>query len=1656
MQDLVCATANPEQRQRLLGDIEQLVDRGLFLQAHTAAAPLGDYGGWQGAEELALASRMVGHLGAARRADALACLAYRRQPQAVQSRLRRARYLLSRRGHYRAWQFCQSLAGWVIEDLAQRAEWLAFQAYVHALLRDFERSAELLAQMDALAQDDPWLEMERSYCLEQEDRYADALAVCQALLARLPDYRAAQQQAARLELQLGREDEALQRLRSAASRLEHGGLCAQLAELLIERGELDEAERWLARVEDCSPLMDASLRSWLAARRCDISCLRNDCGAARTQALAVGWPFYTALAERLETAQGERRVLPVSFVRQHHMTCVPATLTALAAYWQRPVAHLELAEEICYDGTPFHAERAWAERNGWWVAEFRVDWPIARALIDRGLPFTLTLQYTGSGHLQAVVGYDEPRGTLLIRDPAQPHFGECAALGLIESQASSGPRGMLLLPPEELHRLDGLELPERELWDLYYQLNSALEAHHRDQACAAVEQLQALAPGHRLSLQAQRALAWYDGRSNEYLEVTERLLELYPQDANLILAKAGMLAQLQSREVQLQWLAQHGGQADSDPGVAVRYAGLLAEDGRQAELAREVLRRVLRQAPAQAEAWNALASLRWGEGLREEACTLYRIAACLNGFHEGYASQCFRALRCLGRTEEGLHFLEQRRQRQGHLAAGPNLTLIEHLEELERTSEAEQALRQALARRPQDAELLLFAADFFGRLGETARSAEHLARAESLSKRSQWLRAAVLHAQRNGDEPGTSLAWSREAAECEPLNLSAQRLHVQLLRQVEGEAAVDAYVAALRERFPCHGGIGELAVERAQRQSLAAAEQALWQLLEGQPQQAWGRRELAICLARQGRLEQALEQARLVCSIDPDSSNTWSTLAFVLLQDGQREAARDAAREALRRSVDNDYPISFLIDGSASREEALASLALIHAELVQQVTFGDGWMNYQRVACGLLEDATLLEQLEEALNVRPDLWQLWSTVARQHARMHNIEQARHLLQAARERYPLLPRLYLEQAELQRSQGQLEESLATLEQSFRINPLWTASVRLYVDVLLEQGNALERAEQILRRVLARTPDNLELRSYLAYVLGEQAQFVEAAAQAEQVLLEEPADGWAWNQLGRYCAQLQQPQRPRELAQELVRRRGGDADAWMALADIEEASEDREKALRNVLRVAPRHRRANEQLAELLLGEQRFEELHALLAAPCWAGVLPAELALFQARALRAQGELDTAVAHGRELLARHPDFHEGWRELGDWLEQKEDFPGYVEAARQLVRIEPRKPVSLGYLGHALHLNGQLEEALPLYQQAYELDAHYLFAGLSAYDLALQLERREGLRELLERLLTVSSRPDVLLRGLRLARTQDDGELQRRVMRLLCSEAQAEDCWKETLELLDHTGRDSLLQQLLEEGALAGNLHWRAAQHWLVQEETRWGFGNLMRAFRRALPADTQHSCKRALLDLLAGRENCNRQLQECLNASRSAIAEDPQTWAMASYTLLSHKRYEQMFAWLGDWSQRPDLPSWGLDNLAVALRHRGRDTEAADVSRRSLEREPGNVDAMLWLAGDAADSGDPVRVREWLARLPAEPALRPFFAALQAVLEAYCLAVESGDPRRALIGFERGKLLATQQGNQACLRLLERLRRRVAFSAGRARWKAVLVYLRLRF
>src|SRR5262249_31308863 len=162
--------------------------------------------------------------------------------------------------------------------------------------------------------------------------------------------------------------------------------------LQIELGRFAEARQYLERFAELAPLLEKGFAKWLTARRSDAAYYDGDFGQAVTWAKQMGEPFYDDLAKHLaeRPGDGKRTLLPVGFVRQHYLTCAPATLAAIASYWQMPSDHLEVAAEICYDGTPDHSERHWAELHGWLAREFSVTWESAIALLDRGIPFTFT------------------------------------------------------------------------------------------------------------------------------------------------------------------------------------------------------------------------------------------------------------------------------------------------------------------------------------------------------------------------------------------------------------------------------------------------------------------------------------------------------------------------------------------------------------------------------------------------------------------------------------------------------------------------------------------------------------------------------------------------------------------------------------------------------------------------------------------------------------------------------------------------------------------------------------------------------------------------------------------------------------------------------------------------------------------------------------------------------------------------------------------------------------------------------------------------------------------------------------------------------------------------------------------------------------------
>ena len=218
------------------------------------------------------------------------------------------------------------------------------------------------------------------------------------------------------------------------------------------------------------------------------------------------------LAERLRAATPESRriVLDIPFVRQEHLGCAPATLASLSRYFGIPADHVELADRMCYHGTPAHAERSWAESHGFVAREMRLTWEVAVSLPRRGIPFHLSTFVPGSGHAQAVMGIDERRGSIILRDPSIPLPIEVDAAAFLEAYRHCVPRCLVLVPTARASELDGVDLPDAELYDELYEVERALAAHDRPRAAAACARLVERAAQHRVARMARRALAAYD------------------------------------------------------------------------------------------------------------------------------------------------------------------------------------------------------------------------------------------------------------------------------------------------------------------------------------------------------------------------------------------------------------------------------------------------------------------------------------------------------------------------------------------------------------------------------------------------------------------------------------------------------------------------------------------------------------------------------------------------------------------------------------------------------------------------------------------------------------------------------------------------------------------------------------------------------------------------------------------------------------------------------------------------------------------------------------------------------------------------------------------------------------------------------------------
>ncbi len=1236
--------------------IRDLYDRGLYLQAHGIATRYGPFHGWTGTAARIMAGRLAGNIGARRLACALHMTTWRADRAHPEALYYHAYALLDRRGPLAAWEALRP--GGEFKDVAprHRADLFALVAEVMATLRDFDTADQWLARAEEIAPDRVWIEVERARILELEDRYEEALAAARRSLGLRPWYRPAVQAAAHLLQLLDRDREALDFLREAAGRLESGSVLGQLAALETELGLYAEAAASIERFAELSPLLEKEGVRWLAARRSDLAYYAGDRARAAEHAPAADTPFYTRLAENLKKEAGPARrvLLPVGFVRQHHVTCAPATLSAISRFWTMPAEHLAVAERICYDGTPAHSERRWAEENGWIAREFTVTWESAAALLDRRVPFTFTTVEPGNAHLQALIGYDSLRRTLLVRDPYERNWGEFLDPEMFDRYRSCGPRGMLLVPKDQAAVVDGVALPEAELYDDLYRLLGSLERHDREEAARAQESLAARAPGHRLALWGRRTLAAYDADRVTQLACTEELLKLFPDDANLRLSKLAHLREMGRREERLALLREQCDKEGAHPIFLQQYARELSADARRHDEAGRLCLQSIRANPRDAETFHVLAGILWNRAERDAALDLYRFAACLEDRNESYAESYFIAARHLRQTAQAILFLRNRFRRFGRRSASPARTLFWAYEQLDRTGEAFEILEEALKLRPEDGELMLFAADAHARSGNPDRAGALLKAAEGRSHRGSWLRTSAHLAANRGELRATLELW-RSIGEVEPLAMDAHANAARLLAETEGRAAACDHLRRLADRFPHHAGIHRLWIEWLREGEAADHEAACRRLIAINPDDAWARGELALLFARERRLDEAFEEADAAYRLDPSDPSTYTVRAAVCSAAGKVQAASEACRQSIRLSVDWEPALRDLVRGAATVAARREALAFIRAELIRQVIFGDGLLTYRDLAKDTLEPEELLAQLREAVGARPDLWHAWAAMVRQWAEMNRLDEALDLARKATERFPLVPKLWVDLAFVHRLKGDAAGVRAALEQALRINPSWGLASR-------ELASAHERvgdfagAKAVLEQAVARSPLDPYTHERLAEVLWRLGEKDAAVARMEELVGVEPGYEDAWSTLAGWASELGRPERPLTLARGLAARRAGDAQSWLVLARILDRPEDLEErlaALGKAAELDPRGTEARDLRAMLLAEAGRFDEA----LAACGGVEAPLPLRGRAAWIEAERGRRKSAIERMRSLVAEDPSYTWGWVRVADWCREE---------------------------------------------------------------------------------------------------------------------------------------------------------------------------------------------------------------------------------------------------------------------------------------------------------------------------------------------------------------------------------------------------------------
>jgi tetratricopeptide (TPR) repeat protein len=1290
-----------------IGTVLDLYDANRFLDAYavtraywTGKIPLLDLK----TEELVHGARLAGRLGGIRVQSWLLRKAAARDPENPL-----VRYFA--RGLSRArWTVLDALEDFERQpvlganDPAWEASWLASNASLYARTRDFGRAHALLDQAAHLNVERAWVVTCKAEVLFLEERWNEALDAATEAWRRSIGMPGAAWMLGRVLAQLGRSEEAVERLAADADDGQSYEILLTLVRhvcAVAERATEEARKAWALRADEllagapkCMPLADRISQLQVALCRFDVAILLDDRERVRREAEELPFPYFRTVAENLiRNPLKPRVILPHRAVFQKRAACLPASIASLAG--DADISEDAVAAAITYDGTAVWRAVAWLRKRGFAVKSFVATPGLSATLLKRGVPFVYLTRTLENAHACAAIGLDESSGTLIVHDPSNERWGRILIDRMNEEEAPFGPEALAFVPSERAALLDCIPDAESAPEDLRVAYEESLQTQGARVAETVIRRLSDGYASHPLTRRLQELQLGYTGRVGEAIPLQEELLSQYPNcvllrhDMLTLWQRTGDQARIRQTLEDIVERRRHPGIQQSETWVyaptpyVVQYADYLGVTALHYRKAERLLRLAMIRNPGDASAYHVLGDVFLREGRFADSVLPLRIAAIMADENDHYARSAADALRRGGRENEALELLRGRVARLGAKVEGHHawITWVDALEDYGHPDEAIAALTEAQATRSSDPEIHAFAAKFWIRMGHWDRAQAAMeAVCDSQQKALQAESATYFHHAAGRWE--TALDCCEQWIHQCPEDIRARQQYLSLLACKEGRAAALARAEQWTRERKGHDDFEMILYDELTEMFRGReAEELIRTRLQRNPHDAWAQRELGhLVLGRaelrigDDRTALLTEAEKVIARCDevcPDVAATLALKARLAECRGRREEAIELLFRALVLQSDFGYcydriwQCAYALPAEAQRR--------IRERIEEHVTKSLGRLFVARGQAFAIAERFGVKEAEEALSVwgrsgpdDPTLIEAQADLLLTYGQGRtDAERAVALLEPAILRFPNHTNLRLSLAHAFHVLVRDEEETATLREALRHHPRNNSVRNTLASVLARRG---EKYEAI--RVLEDGPrvDPLDVSAWrgLAVQLWNQGRHSEARAALERGLARLPESVYLRESLVHLLQDLGEGNTATAVAREGAELFPEGAYCWHMLARALERSASGtdlgaiETAYGKALECNALLQDAAIGLAETLTRQRRFEEARAVIEAQAPYLPDPGPTRAHLAGIMRQEGKGDEAVREMMAVLKQWPLMPWAWSWLMDWLEADEKW------------------------------------------------------------------------------------------------------------------------------------------------------------------------------------------------------------------------------------------------------------------------------------------------------------------------------------------------------------------------------------------------------------